>query len=129
MHSRESLSIIWIHLYKVQAYILKVSDQIMAKGNRKRRQRGFKSGHNPYPITSNNGSSSEPKPLQTTQSTEYMRPSVSEEHLFTETLIETGALAADSTSEQPSVRVKLLRSTKEQPPTRLYDQKATAKHR
>ena len=107
----------------LEACFLKTSVKIMAKGDRKRRQRGFKSGNNVF-LKSYNGSRSEPMPTHTN---EYIRPSVYEEHLFTESLIEPESLATDSASENPNV--KLLRTTKEQPSTSLYDQTTTPKYK
>ena len=95
----------------------------MAKGDRKRRQRGFKLAHS-YNLKLNKGSKSEPMPTNTT---EYIRPSVYEEQLFTESLIEPEALEMDLASEKPDVRVKLLRNTKDQPSSSLFDQTATPK--
>ena len=125
IHTRVSLGIIWIYLYKIEDCFLNTSETIMAKGNRKRRQRGFKSGHNVY-LKSYNGAKSEPIPTNTT---EYIRPSVYQEHLFTDSLIEPEALAMDSASENPTTTVKLLRTTKYQPSMTLGDQKATPKCR
>ena len=68
------------------------------QSDRKRRQRGFKSANKVF-LKLYNGSSSEPVP---THATEYIRPIVYEEHLFTESLIEPEALATDSVSEKPN---------------------------
>ena len=95
----------------------------MAKGDRKRRQRGFKLEHN-VNLKLNKGSKSEPMPTNTT---EYIRPTVYEEQLFTESLIEPEALEMDLASEKPDVRVKLLRNTKDQPSSSLFDHTATPK--
>ena len=107
----------------LEACFSKTSDKIMAKGDRKRRNRGFKLGNNVH-LKSYNGSRSEPMPPHTT---EYIRPSVYEEQLFTESLIEPEALEMDLASEKPDVRVKLLRNTKDQPSSSLFDQTATPK--
>ena len=109
----------------LEACFIKPSDKIMAKGDRKRRQRGFKSANKVF-LKSYNGSRSEPMPTHTT---EYIRPSVYEEQLFTESLIEPEALATDLVSEKPNATVKLLRTVKDQPSTSLYDLTATPKCR